>query len=223
MKIKVSRLFYHPRLSVTTHIIWYVLAVLLFWSYAERMTTRIPLMVAPHSAYIQTNAKWNAYQKRTTAEGALPQQLQNIIAAQQGVAPLQQLQNVRDGVFALIAPNGDPNAYGKGDYWAAPAEAVANGGGDCDEYATLSYQVLRRLGYDPVVVSLNLFNDVNAGHAVTFVKLDGNVYVLDNEEQKVLPIAEWWQYSMPVVSSYMDESGHRFAFWSWTSPAAITW
>lgn len=223
MKLKISRLFYNPKLSVATHIVWYVLAVVCFWAYAERHIESLPLVVAPHSAYIQTSARWNDYQKRTAAEAELPQKLQTLIAAQQGVEPLQQLQNVRDTVFSYILPSGDPEAYGKGDYWASPAEAIEVGAGDCDEYATLSYQVLRRLGFDAVVVSLNLFNDVNAGHAVVFVQMNGTVYVLDNEETEVQTLAQWWVYNTPVMSSYLNENGSHLTFWKWRNAASVKW
>lgn len=223
MKIKVSRLFYNPKLSVATHVLMYVLLTIAAWAYAERFFEKLPLVVAPHGAYIQSTAKWNSYQKRTAAEGQLPQKLLDLIDAQQGVDAVQQLQNVRDAVFSYILPSGDPEAYGKGDYWAAPGEAIEVGAGDCDEYATLSYQVLRRLGHDVVVVSLNLFNSVDAGHAVAFVQLNGTVYVLDNEEEQVLPLSEWWAFSKPVMSSYLNENGNHLVYWKWRDARSVTW
>ncbi len=61
--------------------------------------------------------------------------------------PLKKMaQDVNAGVVKYIAYN--DNLYGKasGFYWAAPVQTVLSKAGDCKDYATLQYAILRHLG-----------------------------------------------------------------------------
>jgi predicted transglutaminase-like cysteine proteinase len=92
----------------------------------------------------------------------------------------------------------DMENYGVEDYWAAPIEFLKNSG-DCEEFAIIKYFALKQFGFAPesmriVIVRRTLFNDE---HAVLAVYLDGDIYILDNLNQRVL--------SHKVLTNYVPQ------------------
>ena len=90
--------------------------------------------------------------------------------------------------FANYAPYvTDPVNYGVPDYWATPIQFL-NKDGDCEDYAIIKFMSLRALGFDNdqmrVVVLLDM--NLNAGHAVLIVYLDGTAWLLDNQVRDVV-------------------------------------
>ncbi|MGB0721316.1 MAG: transglutaminase-like cysteine peptidase [Gammaproteobacteria bacterium] len=104
----------------------------------------------------------------------------------------------------------DSTTYGERDYWAARYESQEKDQGDCEDYAISKYYVLRKLGFP--VSSLRIAGvkdtNLNVGHAVLIVYLDGEVLVLDNRIKHVvtedrivhyLPVytineENWWRH-----------------------------
>jgi predicted transglutaminase-like cysteine proteinase len=82
----------------------------------------------------------------------------------------------------------DLDTYGRRDRWATPAEFFRNSG-DCEDYAIAKYHSLRRLGLTPDQLRLVVLQDVvrDLAHAVLAVYLGGEVYILDNLTDAVLP------------------------------------
>ena len=82
----------------------------------------------------------------------------------------------------------DPEAYGERDHWATPLEFLEHSG-DCEDYATIKYVSLRRLGFRPDQLRLVVVRDTNRkiAHAVLLVRLDQGWQVLDNLSDRILP------------------------------------
>lgn len=72
--------------------------------------------------------------------------------------------------------------FAAADYWATPQEFL-NFSGDCEDYAIAKYYTLRALGMETaslrIVAVLDL--NLNVGHAILAVYLDGQSYILDNQ------------------------------------------
>lgn len=90
--------------------------------------------------------------------------------------------------------------YGKEDYWAIAKEFLYNGG-DCEDYAISKFFSLRWLGYDADALRLLILQDTNlrVQHAVLIVFEKGQVLVLDNQSQQVLPQEKILHY-VPLYS-----------------------
>lgn len=99
----------------------------------------------------------------------------------------------------------DPVNWGVPDYWATPDEFFLKDG-DCEDYAISKYITLKRLGVDPASMRLVILQDENlrAAHAVLGVQLDGEIYILDNQVDTVLPHTQILHYR-PVYS--INENG----------------
>ncbi|MDD5758390.1 MAG: transglutaminase-like cysteine peptidase [Desulfobulbaceae bacterium] len=94
----------------------------------------------------------------------------------------------------------DMDNYGKEDYWAIAKEFLYNGG-DCEDYAITKFFSLRWLGYDADDLRLLILQDTNlrVQHAVLIVFEKGQVLVLDNQSQQVLPQEKILHY-VPLYS-----------------------
>jgi predicted transglutaminase-like cysteine proteinase len=93
------------------------------------------------------------------------------------------------------------------DYWKAPGEFLGRGG-DCEDFAITNYFSLRRLGFQASDLRIVIVNDANlkAFHAVLAVRLNGTVWLLDNNLRQVVPMDVAVQYS-PVYA--VNEDGWR--------------
>jgi predicted transglutaminase-like cysteine proteinase len=69
---------------------------------------------------------------------------------------------------------------GSRDNWRTLTEFLRDGG-DCEDYAIAKYFVLRRLGFDTADLRIGIGREIATRdyHAVTMVRLDGRVYLLD--------------------------------------------
>jgi predicted transglutaminase-like cysteine proteinase len=85
----------------------------------------------------------------------------------------------------------DLTLWGKKDYWAAPAETIGRGAGDCEDFAIAKYFSLTSLGVDPDKLRLMYVRQlsVNQPHMVLiyFENPKDPPFVLDNFNPKVLP------------------------------------
>ena len=94
----------------------------------------------------------------------------------------------------------DPVNWGMPDYWATPDEFFLRDG-DCEDYAISKYVTLKRIGFAPDSMRLVILQDENlkAAHAILSIELDGEIYILDNQVDAVLPHGRILHYR-PVYS-----------------------
>jgi len=90
--------------------------------------------------------------------------------------------------------------WGEKDYWETPGEFIAKLG-DCEDYAIAKFMSLRLLGFSDDALRVVAVKDLNlnVGHAILVVFLDGKVYVLDNQIKQVVEAARIRHYQ-PVFS-----------------------
>ncbi|EXJ16312.1 transglutaminase-like cysteine peptidase [Imhoffiella purpurea] len=95
----------------------------------------------------------------------------------------------------------DPVNWGVDDYWATPGEFFAKAG-DCEDYAIVKFMSLRALGFDNADLSLVAVMDLNldVGHAVLLVEVQGQTLLLDNQIKRVAPAVSVRHYK-PVFSA----------------------
>ncbi len=86
------------------------------------------------------------------------------------------------------------------DYWETPGEFVAYGG-DCEDYAITKYFSLVRLGFAPDDLRIVVTNDTRKRvfHAVLAARMNGRVWLLDNESPQIVDMDTATQY-VPVYS-----------------------
>lgn len=94
----------------------------------------------------------------------------------------------------------DLDNYSNEDYWAIAKEFLYNGG-DCEDYAITKFFSLRWLGYGQDELRLLILQDTNLRiqHAVLVVFDRGQVLVLDNQSQQVMPQEKILHY-VPLYS-----------------------
>lgn len=98
----------------------------------------------------------------------------------------------------------DLDIYKVADYWATPAEFLANSG-DCEDYAITKFYALIKLGVDPESMRIVALRDTirNLAHAILVVYMNDDAYILDNLTDLVLTHKRyqhyWPQYSVNEV------------------------
>lgn len=113
--------------------------------------------------------------------------------------PLNKLKLVQQ-YFNTLPYHSDQTLYGKADYWASVGEFLANGG-DCEDFAITKYRALVEGGFDPESLRIVLLHDrVNdTAHAVLAAYLDGQVWILDNQIEQIVPQSTIGHYR-PIYS-----------------------
>ncbi len=103
-------------------------------------------------------------------------------------------------VNARIRYADDAAVYGVEDFWASPAKSLGRRG-DCEDYAIAKYESLRALGFAERDLRLVILKDLRRGigHAVLSVRLDGRLYILDNQKARPF-LHETVAYYAPVFS-----------------------
>ncbi len=101
------------------------------------------------------------------------------------------LQDAVDKVHASIRYSDDIDAYGWTEYYASAAEVLATGKGDCDEFATIWYQMLKRNGFSTGMAAGYIGNNIETSHIVALVKVDNSIYVLDLNEREPIELNKW--------------------------------
>ncbi len=109
----------------------------------------------------------------------------------------------------------DIDNYRVSDYWATPIEFLSRGG-DCEDFAIAKYASLRALGFSSDQMRIAIVQDKikNVAHAILIVYVEGQAFVLDNQDKRVenadnvnryKPIFsinsnDWWLYKQPHTS-----------------------
>jgi predicted transglutaminase-like cysteine proteinase len=96
----------------------------------------------------------------------------------------KELEHVNRYVNDKIKPMTDLEHYGVVEKWAYPDD----GYGDCEDYVLLKRRMLMQLGWPRGALLVTVVRDKKGdGHAVLTVRTDKGEYVLDNQEDKILP------------------------------------
>jgi len=79
------------------------------------------------------------------------------------------------------------------DQWTSPLQALANGVGDCKQYAVLKYVALNEAGYRADRLRILVVEDktTRGSHAVVAVSSDGQWMVLDNRTNVLIEGADF--------------------------------
>ena len=99
----------------------------------------------------------------------------------------------------LLEYSFDEDTYGSREYFATPREMLDRGTGDCEDYAILKMHLLLALGMDPndLYLVAGLYNHSDGtvgGHAVLVIRFYGNLWVLDNMRNMIIPLEEYRQF-----------------------------
>ena len=80
----------------------------------------------------------------------------------------------------------DSQNYKRKDFWATPVEFMSKGG-DCEDYAIAKYSALIDLGFKAEDLRIAVVQDQekNTPHAVLVVKLNNELLILDNQNNKI--------------------------------------
>jgi len=101
----------------------------------------------------------------------------------------------------------DLSHWGELDYWATPAESVASGGGDCEDFTIAKYFLLKELGVPIERLRMTYVKALrlNQAHMVLayYPRPDADPLVLDNLEDGVRPASE--RPDLVPVYSFNDE------------------
>ena len=106
----------------------------------------------------------------------------------------------------------DQTHWGQSEYWATPAEFVASGGGDCEDFAIAKYFALRAAGVTGEHLRMTYVRALLDGRVVNHMVLafyehpDAEPLILDNLRSEVLP-ASRRQDLVPVFSFNDDDPG----------------
>jgi predicted transglutaminase-like cysteine proteinase len=103
------------------------------------------------------------------------------------LSPRAKLIHVNRWANAALRYTEDSSNYQSADHWATPSQSL-QGRGDCEDYALLKYATLRELGFAEQNLRIVVVNDLHKriGHAVLSVRTAGGVFILDNQDSRVL-------------------------------------
>jgi predicted transglutaminase-like cysteine proteinase len=101
----------------------------------------------------------------------------------------------------------DQTHWGEVDYWATPAESVASGGGDCEDFTIAKYFLLKELGVPIARLRMTYVKALrlNQAHMVLayYPRPDAEPLLLDNLEDAVRPASQ--RPDLVPVYSFNDE------------------
>ena len=141
--------------------------------------------------------------------GPILTQWKNIIARMPAMPPEEKLR-VINGFFNGWSGESDRKSYGQEEYWAAPEEFLAKGGGDCEDYAIIKYLALRHFGWPAEDLWVVFVRDrINKGdHAVLAARVNNRVFILDNLSRPAYLLIPEKQYAGQVTPLYaLSERG----------------
>lgn len=120
---------------------------------------------------------------------------------------LDKLDAVNRSVNRLITYRKDEAVYGNVDYWATPAEILARGVGDCEDFAILKMAALIEAGVPAQSMSMVVLQDRsrNVFHAVLSVATQSGTFILDNLSNTVARDGAYRSY-VPLYSFSTDRA-----------------
>ncbi len=140
------------------------------------------------------DGKWAAV-ARSAPTASIPASLLRSARAAQG---LQRIEMVNRWVNGRLRFVNDPQG---GDVWTSAMQSLQRGAGDCEDYAIAKMQLLAAAGFDRRAMFLVIARDLvrRADHAVLAVRVDGQLMILDNMTDRVLPSSAVSDYR-PIMS-----------------------
>ena len=91
---------------------------------------------------------------------------------------------VNDWVNDTVKPMTDLEHWGVVERWNYPDD----GYGDCEDYVLLKRKMLMKAGWPREALLITVVRDKKGdGHAVLTVKTDRGEYILDNQENEIVP------------------------------------
>jgi predicted transglutaminase-like cysteine proteinase len=97
------------------------------------------------------------------------------------------LNRVNDWVNQAIKPITDLDHWGTVEKWSYPDD----GYGDCEDYVLLKRRMLIEAGWPRSALLITVVRDRKGdGHAVLTVRTDKGEYILDNQNERILPWTE---------------------------------
>lgn len=150
--------------------------------------------------------QWSRVLSRFHAEGeAIPEKWKPFLEYAQALPQSEQLNAVLRFV-SLLSYQSDRLNYGVGEYWATPYELSIMGSGDCEDFAFLSFVLLKQLGWDSMAMRLIVLLDKarNLVHAVVVVSFNDTLWLLDSVRSFVIEAKRVQDYT-PLYS--MNEYG----------------
>ncbi|MEJ6781688.1 transglutaminase-like cysteine peptidase [Aminobacter sp. Piv2-1] len=120
---------------------------------------------------------------------------------------LDKLATVNRVVNTMIGYRKDKEIYGGLDYWATPAETLARGIGDCEDFAILKMAALIKAGVPAQSMSLVVLQDreLKVFHAVLSIATQSGNFILDNLYNDVRRDDELKSY-VPLYSFSTDRA-----------------
>ena len=141
--------------------------------------------------------------------GPILTQWKNVSARMPAMPPVEKLRII-NGFFNNWSSLTDSANYGQEEYWAAPEEFLAKGGGDCEDYALIKYLALRYFGWPAKDLWIVFLRDRinNGNHAVLAARADGRVFILDNLSRPAYLLIPEKQYAKQVTPLFaLNELG----------------
>lgn len=114
------------------------------------------------------------------------------------------LVKVNASVNAAIEPISDMDHWGVAERW----DFAEDGKGDCEEYVLVKRRELIAAGLPREALLITVVRDKkNEGHAVLTVKTDRGDFILDNQEERILP---WTATGYRFSKRQSQESPNRW-------------
>lgn len=152
--------------------------------------------------------------KWASVSAALPGQgvWSGMLAATRGSSTRQQVEMINSWVNHRLRFVDDQKG---GDSWAPAARTLQMGTGDCEDFAIAKMKLLEAAGFDRRAMYLVIARDLvrQADHAVLAVRISGELMILDNMTDRVLPSSSVSDYR-PIMSFN--------AFGRWTHGYRVT-
>jgi predicted transglutaminase-like cysteine proteinase len=175
-------------------VLWMSVVVVVFFAIAVASSANAAPRVTvfgdaeQQSADLAPFTKWTTILARYTEEAAAPEYraLDRFLVTVKGNTARQQLAAVNAHIDA-VGYKTDSRNWGRSDYWATPAQFLANAG-DCEDHAIAKFFALKRLGWSSDALRLVTVKDrkANAIHTV-LVAFDGATWwLLDNQIDTVV-------------------------------------
>jgi predicted transglutaminase-like cysteine proteinase len=123
---------------------------------------------------------------------------------------LQRVADVNDH-YNRFRSISDSNLWGVADYWAAPAQLIAVGAGDCEDFALAKFAALVKAGVSPRRLWLTYTRAlqprtrrIESHMVLVYHSVDHGYWVLDNLRKDVAPLVSRTDLS---VSTALNASG----------------
>ena len=142
-----------------------------------------------------------------------PTQARDIVMSQ---AAWRDLNKVNDWVNETIKPMTDMDHWGVIEKWSLPTD----GYGDCEDYVLMKRKMLIDAGWPREALLITVVRDKKGeGHAVLTVKSDKGEFILDNQDESILP---WTETGYRFVKRQSQSDPNVWVSLGDTLPAALT-